>query len=182
MDRLAYLAAMALLGIGLTMAQNTNSNPSSDPSNSSNHSVQAQSSTSAGAGEQLPSKGSRHYRTAADSQADVPNTVQDQQNSTTSTTGVSGQTHHQPSSAMSTPDSAAQGNQRSTVPQNDAPVDQQPNSSNSPGSNPPHAALTQGPVARAAATHTPDPGTCMNPAALQPAQANGQTTTSSPCR
>jgi len=182
MDRLAYLAAMALLGIGLTMAQNTQ--PSSDPSNSS---AQAQSATSpaSDAARALP----RHHRTAADSES-VPNTtVQDQQSSTTSTTGASGQSATQPSrstmgttgSSAATPDSSDPVNKGATVPRNGSSVDQQPNSSTSPSA-PPHAELVPGPAARAAATHTPDPGTCMNPVALQTAQNGVETNAASPCR
>jgi hypothetical protein len=173
MDRLAYLAAMALLGIGLTMAQNSKPNPA--PGNSSNSSVQAQSSTSTSS-EQPPAKVPRHHQTTADSQSNVPDTtVQDQQGSaTSSTTGTSG--------SATAPDSTDQANKSATIPQNSAPVDQQPNSLTGPSPAAPHTALTQGPAARAAATHTPDPGTCMNPAALQAGEVNGQTNTSSPCR
>ena len=153
MDRLAYLAAMALLGIGLTMAQNPKA--SSDPSNSSNSSAQAQSTSGAGATEQTPRAMPRHHRTAADSENTPRTTAQDEQNSTTSTTEVSGQSVTQPStstgSISATPDS-------------------------------PHTALTPGPAARAAATHTPDPGTCMNPVALETGQNGGETNPASPCR
>lgn len=135
MDRLAYLAAMALLGIGLTMAQNAK--PNSDPGNSSNSSMQSQSSASGTADTgQIPATTARHHRTA---------------------TG----------SATATPDSVQQANKSPAIPQNSAA---------------PHAALTQGPAARAAATHTPDPGTCMNPDALQTTENGVQTNTGSPCR
>jgi cytoskeletal protein RodZ len=58
---------------------------------------------------------------------------------------------------------------------------QQPNSSSSPSSPQPQAYPTQTPAARAAATHTPDPGTCMNPAALQAAENGNPPRLGHPC-
>ena len=183
MDRLAYLTAMALLGIGLTVGQNTR--PSSDQSNSSNGSAQTQSGTMGGDqnspeqnGSKLPAR--RGDKKGAPSQSSVPDpTIQDQQSSTTSTTGAAGQENTPPSkSTMGTtgsteaPDETQQGNLGATKPQTGTP-DQQPNPSANPSTPPPHAELLQTPAARAVATHTPDPGTCMNPAALQTGQ-NGQ--------
>jgi len=179
MDRLAYLTAMALLGIGLTMAQNTK--PRSDPSNSSNAATQAQSSTTAN-GQQSQSGRVIHGKHRSDRETAVPNpAVNDQQNSTTDTTGVSGENPQPSNSTMgtsgSTPGRTQHGNPAATMPQTAPPADQQPNSSTSPNASP-HAKVLQTPAARAAATHTPDPGTCMNPAALEDAQSNNQ---SRPC-
>jgi hypothetical protein len=56
--------------------------------------------------------------------------------------------------------------------------DQQPASSTTPSS---PQLLTQTPAARAAATHTPDPGTCMNPAALEPTPAGTPPHHGPPC-
>jgi hypothetical protein len=189
MNRLAYLTVMALLGIGLTMAQSTK--PNSDPSNSSNSSTQSQGSTSTtGDSEQAPARTPRHHRTA-DAQSNVPDTtVQDRQNSATSTTGVSGQNENQPStstmgttgSSAAAPDSSQRGNTGATIPQNATPPDQQPNSTTDPHSPQPQAALTPGPEARAVATHTPDPGTCMSPNAVETAQSSAQTNAVAPCR
>jgi hypothetical protein len=177
MHRLALLVAMALLGIGLILAQNTQSTkPSSDPSNSSNPSVQPESSPAAtqqNEEDRAPAPSAKpHRRRDASSQPDVPDTtIQDRQGSTTSTTGVSGQ--NEPPSANtkmgtagSTP-AAPEQKQPAANPQNGTSPDQQPNSSTGAETTAPHAELLQTPVARAAATHTPDPGTCMNPAALQ---------------
>jgi len=175
MDRLAYLAAMALLGIGLTMAQ---SKPSSDPSNSSNP-TQTQSDTG------TPSGRTSHGRHKGDRSGTLPSpVVTDQQNSTTNTTGASGQNPQPSNSTMGTtgstpgtPDQRQQENPAATVPQTAPPADQQPNLSSSPNASP-HAEILQTPATRAAATHTPDPGTCMNPAALEGGQGNNQ---SRPC-
>jgi spore germination protein GerM len=59
------------------------------------------------------------------------------------------------------------------------PSDQQPSSSTSQTSS--QAYLAQTPAARAVATHTPDPGTCMNPAALQAAENGNQPRPGPPC-
>ena len=176
MTKLLYLAAMALLGLGLTMAQNAS--PQSDSSNSSKTS-QTQNSTAPthakpGSADRSATDASKRHQQEA-----PPNTtVQDQQNSTTSTTGASGESNSQPSSSTmgttgSTPESENPdtGNKGATIPQNSTPADQQPNSSSNPN---PHLVMnSQGlnstPAARAVATHTPDPGTCMNPASV-----NGQ--------
>jgi FtsZ-interacting cell division protein ZipA len=189
MNRLAYLAAMALLGIGLTLAQNTK--PSSDPSNSSNTSSQPQSDNSApqASGKDQIDAGSakRHRNGSASSKDAVPDpTIHDQQGSTTSTTDPSGQSNRQPSTstmgtAGSTPGTPEQ-KQPATMPQNGTPPDQQPNSSTGPDTATPHAALLQTPAARAVSTHTPDPGTCMNPAALQTAADGTQPSNAPRCR
>lgn len=60
------------------------------------------------------------------------------------------------------------------------PSDHQPNSSTS-SSPQAQAYLTQTPAARAVATHTPDPGTCMNPAALQATENGAQPRPGPPC-
>jgi len=64
---------------------------------------------------------------------------------------------------------------RSTAP----PPDQQPNFPTRPTQS--QAYLTQTPAARAVATHTPDPGTCMNPAALQATDSGSQPRPGPPC-
>ena len=68
-----------------------------------------------------------------------------------------------------------------TAPQNTPSPDQQPNPSTQPDATTPHAALLQTPAARAVATHTPDPGTCMNPASLQ-TSGDGTAVAPPPCR
>src|SRR5579862_5715696 len=178
MYRLTLLVAMALLGIGLILAQNPqNTKASSDPSNSSNPSVQPQSSPSAtqrndeGQGGSSTSKIHRNHD--ASSQPDVPDTtIEDRQSSTTSNTGVSGQNETPSANTRkmgttgNTPASPEQ-KQPAANPQNGTSPDQQPNSSTGPETTAPHAELLATPATRAVATHTPDPGTCMNPAALQ---------------
>jgi hypothetical protein len=69
------------------------------------------------------------------------------------------------------------GTENSTPPNNGSPspqtgstTDQQPNSSSSPTTPTPHLVMNQTPAGRALTTHTPDPGTCMNPVALQTGQ------------
>jgi len=185
MNTVAYLTTMALLGIGLNLAQQ-NAKPSSDPSNFSNASAQEQSGPStAGASEQAPSGAPNHHHRDR-KQSSVPDaTVRDQQSSTTSTTGISGQDNAQPSTSTmgttgSTPgssDQPPQGNTGAATPQTGTPPDQQPNFSPTP-----QATLIQGPAARAVATHSPDPGTCMDPAALEIAHASDQPPASPPCR
>lgn len=181
MTKLLYLATMALLGLGLTMAQS--SSPASDSSNSSKAAQSQSSPDSNGA----PGKSSRTDHTSTSpnkrrsQQPVLDTTVQDQQNSTTSTTGASGQENQRPSTSRmgttgSTPetDNTAPAGNPATTPQNGMPPDQQPNSSSSPSTPTPHLVMNATPGARAVATHTPDPGTCMNPASLQ----NGQDATS----
>ncbi len=187
MKRLAYLAAMVLLGIGLTLAQNAqNTKPSSDQSNSSDPSAQAQSGRTSN--DQTSGNMPSHHRPKGQaSRSAVPDaTIHDQQSSTTSTTGPGGQNNTQPSTSTmgttgSTPgaDQVRPDNNGATMPQTANPPDQQPNSTSSPDSAPPHAYLLQTPAARAVSTHTPDPGTCMNPAALQ-TNADGSQPTAAP--
>lgn len=191
MNRLALLTAMALLGIGLTLAQNTQSTkPLSDQSNSSNVSQQSQSSEpmtltkdqNAGA---LPNHQAGQQGKGDPAHSGLPDTaVRDEQNNTTSTTGAAGQDNQQPSpntmgTTGSTPE-ASEPPQPQATPQTGASPDQQPNPSTQPDATTPHAALLQTPAARAVATHTPDPGTCMNPASLQ-TSADG-TAAPPPCR
>jgi hypothetical protein len=167
MTKLFYLAAMALLGLGLTMAQNTT--PASDSSNSSRPN-QAQSSTAndstttSHSDSKVPA---RNHRQSDRTDQRVPNTtVQDQQSSTTSTTGASGQNNTTPStSTMGTTGSTPDDEHPAPI-RNGTSTDQQPNSSSSPTPTP-HAMLNATPATRAMATHSPDPGTCMNPVALQ---------------
>jgi hypothetical protein len=190
MKRVAYFAAMALLGIGLTLAQNTQTTkPSSDPSNSSNNSSQAQSNPSSpqhGENDQIDTPSVKRHGSGESSKDAVPNpTIHDQQSNAPSSADASGQTNNQPSpSTMGTTGStpAPQDDKRPpATQQNSTTPDQQPNPSTSPNTAPPHAALLQTPAARAVATHTPDPGTCMNPAALEIGADGGQAS-AGPCR
>jgi hypothetical protein len=177
MTKLIYLAAMALLGLGLTMAQST-----SAPSDSSNSSKAKQSqSATTPAGKtappnttepNLPSKGKQNTQEGA-----PDTTIRDRQNSTTSTTGASGQSEtHPPDSTMGTTgttpgaDTSQSGAKSGSNPQSGSSPDQQPNSSTTPSAPTPHLVMNDTPGARAMATHTPDPGTCMSPAALEAGQ------------
>lgn len=173
MTKLAYLAGMAILALGMTMAQNT-----STPSDSSNSSKAGQTGTASRDG--ASNGGAPRQNSAANDkrrpQSGVPDaTVRDQQSSTTSTTSVAGQTDSRPSSPStmgttgSTPgtEDAVPPNHGSSNPQTGSPTDQQPNSSSSPTTPTPHLVMNQTPAARAVATHTPDPGTCMSPEAMQ---------------
>ncbi len=181
MTKLVYLAAMALLGLGLTMAQT--STPASDPSNSSKPTQTqngAESNSGAADSSQTTGKPSaRHQHQANRRQDKVPDpTVRDQQSSTTSTTGASGQNNGTPSTSNRgttgtnpEPENTPPANRTGEQPGAE-PTDQQPNSSSPPSQ--PHLVMNSSPGARAAATHSPDPGTCMNPAALD-AGANGAT-------
>jgi hypothetical protein len=186
MKRLAYLTAMALLGIGLTLAQNTqNTKPSSDPSNSSNNANQAQSATSQTGDNSATAPGANRRHKQKPSQSAVPDpTVRDQQSSTNSANDASGQKSNQASpSTMGTTGStpAPEEKQPATIPQNGTSPDQQPNSTTGPDTATPRAQLLPTPAARAAATHTPDPGTCMNPAAME-VSADGSQAVAPPCR
>jgi hypothetical protein len=191
MKRLAYLTAMALLGIGLTLAQNTQSTkPSSDPSNSSNNTNQAQSDNATpqqGEKDQIDAPSAKRRGSSESSKDAVPNpTVQDQQNDSNSAGDASGQKTNQPSPSTmgttgSTPPSADDKQPPASEPGATPPPDQQPNSSTGPGTVSPHAALMQTPMARAVATHTPDPGTCMNPEALE-TTADGTQPAKTRCR
>lgn len=185
MNRLVCLIAMALLGIGLTLAQNTK--PSSDPSNSSNNASQAQSATPQQDDNSSASTPKTNQRRRHEpSQSAVPDpTIHDRQSNANSANDASGQKSNQASpSTMGTTGSTPptpEEKQPATNPQNGTPPDQQPNSSTTPGSAPPHAELRQTPAARAVATHTPDPGTCMNPAALEVSAEETQAA-APPCR
>ena len=183
MTKLLYLAAMALLGLGLTMAQN--SSPPSDASNSS-HSAQTQQNTTPGTANsqnsteynpsQSQQRGAGHHR----QQKGVPDTtIHDQQGSTTSTTGPAGENNTaSPNSRMGTtgstptPDTEP-ANPGASTPQGGTPTDQQPNASSPPSTQNPHLVMKDTPGARAMATHTPDPGTCMNPVAVDSGQGQG---------
>jgi len=189
MKRMIYLTAMALLGIGLTLAQNTK--PSSDPSNSSNTSTQAQSATSTpDSKEKAPDAGPsahRHRGQGEPSTSAVPDpTVRDQQSSTISTPDAAGQNNNQPStmgtigSSPATSDQMSEPKKPATLPQNGTPPDRQPNSSTGPDAASLHTEFT--PPARAVSTHTPDPGTCMNPAALQTTADGSEPNKTPPCR
>jgi hypothetical protein len=182
MKKLIYLTVVALLGIAFTLAQNTQSTkPSSDASNSSNVSSQAPASSQADDQDQAPSP--QQLKKPGESKQAVPDpTVRDQQGKTPSTTGASGSNAQPSPSTMGTTGSTpAEPVQPSTSPQNATPPDQQPNSTTGPASASPHAELMQTPAARAMRTHTPDPGTCMNPAALETA-TEGSQQPQQPCR
>jgi len=190
MTRLALLTAMALLGIGLLLAQSTQSTkPLSDQSNSSNTSSQQQSSEPATPSKDQQAGAMPNHQAGQQGKGDpahqgLPDAgVRDQQNSTTSTTGAGGQNNTPPSqSTMGTTGStpgASEAPQQQTAPQSTTP-DQQPNPSTQPDATTPHAELMPTPAARAVATHTPDPGTCMNPAALQ--TSGDGTPAPPPCR
>ncbi|MGA7459677.1 MAG: hypothetical protein WBW69_05595 [Candidatus Korobacteraceae bacterium] len=86
--------------------------------------------------------------------------------------------HHADNSAPDTTVRTPATNEPSTMTR---PSDQQPNSSTSSSSPQAQAYLMQTPAARAVATHTPDPGTCMNPAALQAAENSNQPRPGPPC-
>ncbi len=174
MEKLVYLGAMAILGLSLTMAQNA-----ATPSDSSNSSRSAQTGTASSndtsnSGTADPTaptaSGKPSRRQHGNSLPDT--TVRDQQGSTTSTTGASGQSDSRPStSTMGTTgrtpgtENAAPQDKGNSSSQSGASTDQQPNSS-SPATPTPHLVMNEMPAARAVATHTPDPGTCMNPTAV----------------
>ena len=182
MTKLLYLAAMALLGLGLTMAQS--GTPASDSSNSSKP-AQAQGDTSTSSSTNSATRNPKRTQHAHGQRSEekVPDTtIQDHPSGTTSTTGASGQGNSTPSSSnMGTtgsnpePEKTQPANHTGAQPGGDA-TDQQPNASSSPS--PHHVALNSTPAARAMATHSPDPGTCMNPAAMD-SNGNGS---SSPAR
>lgn len=171
---------MALLGLGLTMAQS--GTPASDSSNSSQPNQAQNDKSTSNSG-----KPATHKRQQADESKEqrreqkLPDpTVQDQPNGTTSTTGAADENNSTPSlSTMGTtgsnpePEKAPPANRTGEQPGGDS-TDQQPNSSSPPS--PHHVAMNSTPAARAMATHSPDPGTCMNPAALDSAQVNGANT------
>ncbi len=187
MTGLTYFAALAVLFAAMIFGQSSTSNPSSDPSNSSK-SAQTQSSTNTDQSGQNSHTTKGAKTPGQESQSGVPDTtVRDQQRSTTSTTGASGQNNQPPSTSTmgtsSTGSDKMEGTEQepSTQPQLNTPADQQPNSSTNPSSTP-QAYLIQTPAARAVATHTPDPGTCMNPAALQTASDGSQPQLSPNCK
>src|SRR5271165_4730050 len=102
MKRISYLTAMALLGISLTLAQNTQSTkPSSDPSNSSNSASQAQSEDSTsqpGEKDQIDTPSAKRRGSGESSRDVVPNpTIHDQQSNADSASDASGQKSGQPS-------------------------------------------------------------------------------------
>ena len=150
MKGLTYFTAIVALFAAMIFGQNSAQNPTPPPSdqgNSTNSSAQPQNATTGNTG-----------RTARMHDRVPDTTIRDQQHSTTSSTGASAQNNNAPSPASR---GTSSNPPEATVPSN-----------TSPSSPPPQASLTQTPAARAAATHTPDPGTCMNPAALEPG-ANG---------
>lgn len=175
MKGLTYFAAMMALFAAMIFAQSATT-PPSDQSNSTKSS-QSQSDTNSDPSKHSHDSGRMHDRQP---NAGIPDTtVRDRQQSTTSTTGVSGQNNDQPSnSTMGTTGRTPGASEPSTA---TPPSDQQPNSSTNPSSPQPHAYLIQTPAARAAATHTPDPGTCMNPAALQATDSGAQPRPGAPC-
>jgi hypothetical protein len=187
MQGLTYFAGMMVLFAAMIFGQSSPSTPSSDPSNSSSSSAQSQDGIS---NPDRPAQAQTNSGATKSQEgtAQPDTTVRDQQNSTTSTAGANGESNTPPSSSnmgtSSNSNKKMEGTEQepSTQPKDKAPrngnsVDQQPNSSSSPNSAPPQAFLIEGPAARAVSTHTPDPGTCMNPAALQ----DGQAGTNPPC-
>ena len=180
MKGLTYFAVVMALFAALIFAQSSTSTPS-DQSNSAKPSAQSQKETPNSDTSSRPSRdpnGARmHDHQSNNSVPDT--TVRDQQRSTTSTTGATGQDNAQPStSTMGTTGRTPAANEPSTT---TPPSDQQPNTSTNPSSPQPQAYLMQTPAARAAATHTPDPGTCMNPAALQTSDNGSQPRQGPPC-
>ena len=172
MQGLTFFATAMVLFAAMIFGQSAPSTPS-DQSNSSKSSAQSQNQTNSDSSGRATGDKNRSRMHDRQSDSSVPDTtVRDQQHSTTSTTGVSGQNDAQPSpSTMGTTGRTPAANEPSTT---TPPSDQQPNSSTSPSTLQPQAYLTQMPATRAAATHTPDPGTCMNPAALQTAENGAQ--------
>lgn len=175
MKKLGYLGAMAILGSGLTMAQSA-----STPSDPSNSTKSAQTGTPTANG--TPNSGVSDQTAPGKPNRRQPGkvrdtTVRDQQSSTTSTTGASGQSDSRPSSSTVGTAGSTPGTENSTPADNGSSnlqsgtsTDQQPNSSSNPSTPTPHLVMNETPAARAVATHTPDPGTCMNPAAVQTGQ------------
>jgi len=132
--------------------------------------ILAQSSTS------TPSGQSNSNRSSAQSQ--------DQTNSDTSgrsSRDKNGSRMHDRHADPSAPDTTVRTPAASEPSTMTRPSDQQPSSSTSGSSPQAQAYLTQTPAARAVATHTPDPGTCMNPAALQAAENGNQPRPGPPC-
>lgn len=189
MTKLFYLAAVGLLGLGLTMAQSTS--PASDPSNSSQQ-TQTQNATHRKGASAKPGRtgDDSQSRDKQGSQNSVPDTtIRDQQSATSSKTGAEqNNNNEQPATSNmgttgSTPgaENPAAEDRRGSEPQSGSSTDQQPNSSSSPGTSTPHNMAMNGtPAARAMATHTPDPGTCMNPASLATGQDAGAAPRPSP--
>ena len=132
MTKLIYLAAMALLGLGLTMAQS--GTPASDSSNSSQPNQAQNDKSTSNSG-----KPATHKRQQADESKEqrreqkLPDpTVQDQPNGTTSTTGAADENNSTPSlSTMGTtgsnpePEKAPPANPTGEQPGGDS-TDQQP--------------------------------------------------------
>jgi len=169
MKGLTYFAVLMALFAAMIFAQSSTSTPG-DQSNSSKPSAQSQDTTTNTDTSNRTSRstngGWMHDRQSGNSVPDT--TVRDQQPSTTSTTGASGQNNNEPSSStMGTAGRTPAANEPSTPP----PPDQQPDPSTKPSSPHPQAYLAPTPATRAVATHTPDPGTCMNPASLENAQS-----------
>jgi len=179
MQGLTFFATAMVLFAAMIFGQSAPSTPS-DPSNSSKSSAQSQNQTNSDSSGRAATDRNRSRMHDRQSNNGVPDTtVRDQQRSTTSTTGVSGPSDTQPStSTMGTSGKTPAAKEPSTT---TPPSDQQPNSSTSPSPLEPQAALKQTPATRAAATHTPDPGTCMNPAAVQTAENGNPPRPGPPC-
>ena len=73
------------------------------------------------------------------------------------------------------------GHSGASKPQRGPSPDQQAIPLSNPSSAPPQPYVDQTPAVRSVATHTPDPGTCMNPAALQTAEDGSQPRLSPHC-
>ncbi len=191
MTALTYFTATLVIVAAMGFAQSSPQAPSSDASNSAKAGQSQNGSASADQSENGVNHPGRATGTKPEPQATPPDTtIRDQQGSTTSTTGADGQTSsHRSHSTMGTTGSTPgtdepqqKGNHSATTPDSGSSPDQQPDTT-SPSSPPPQAAMLQTPGARAMATHTPDPGTCMNPASFNNGlvDKNGQPQTGPHC-
>ena len=187
MKGLTYFAAIAMLLAALIFAQSSSSTPNSDPQQLQQNPV----THPAAKPDTNPAPEPEHRRGARGSK-DLPNTaVEDRQPSTTATTGAgqaeeSGRSTPPMGTTGSTPGAEEQPqkrNQGGTTPDAGTPVEQQPNPSSNPDSTPPQAYVNMTPAARAVATHSPDPGSCMNPAALEiaPSSTGAPPRVGAPC-
>jgi hypothetical protein len=129
----------------------------------------AQSSTSAASGQSNSNNSSAQSQSQTNS--DTP------RHGSRDTNGSRMHDHHAEAIAPDTTGRTASTNE----PRSTAPPVQQPNFPTRPTAPQSQAYLTQTPAARAVATHTPDPGTCMNPAALQAAENGSQPRPGAPC-
>jgi hypothetical protein len=191
MTALTYFTATLVIAAAMVFAQSSPQAPSSDASNSAKSGQSQNGSASVDQSENGVNRPGQAAGTKPESQPTTPDTtIRDQQGSTTATTGADGQSNSHRSHSMGTTGSTPgtdepqqKGNHSATTPEGGSSPDQQPNSTTSPASPPPQAAMFQTPGTRAMATHTPDPGTCMNPAAFNNGlvDENGQPQTGPHC-